>query len=118
MVKLPVHPWNRELSNKLRIIVINNSGGDIFNLIDGPSESHGFGKFYKAHHPVQIQKLAEAFNLDYFCCEDEVSLKSGLKEFFKESNKPLLMEIKTNSEYNKSSFDLIMGKRTIIDHPE
>ncbi len=110
--------WNRELSSKLRIIVINNSGGDIFNLIDGPSESKGFTKLYKAHHPVQIQKLAEAFNLGYFCIEDEVQLKSLLPDFFKESNKPLLMEVKTNSEYNKISFDLIMEKTPSFDNPE
>jgi 2-succinyl-5-enolpyruvyl-6-hydroxy-3-cyclohexene-1-carboxylate synthase len=110
--------WNRELSSKLRIIVINNDGGDIFNLIDGPSESHCFAKFFKAHHPVQIQKLAEAYNLGYFCIKDEVQLKSLLPDFYKESNKPLLMEVKTNSECNKTAFELIMDKTPSFDNPE
>lgn len=110
--------WNRALSANLRIIVINNSGGDIFSLIDGPSESQAFNKFHKAHHPVNIQKLAEAFNLGYFCVENEDQLKASLTDFFSESKKPLLMEVKTKSKNNRIAFDLIMGRKTLSENPE
>ncbi|MGD2033888.1 MAG: 2-succinyl-5-enolpyruvyl-6-hydroxy-3-cyclohexene-1-carboxylic-acid synthase [Bacteroidales bacterium] len=102
--------WNRILPPNFRIIVINNSGGDVFSLIDGPSTKPGFERFFRACHPVHIQKLAEAFNLDYFCIEDEQQLKTVLPEFFMKRDKPLLMEVKTLSENNKASYDLVTGR--------
>jgi len=110
--------WNRELSKNLRIVVINNSGGDIFGLIEGPSRSPGFIKYYRAHHPVEIQKLAEAFNLGYFCIENEYQLEVVLQKFLKKSERALLMEVKTNEQNNKKSFNLITGRISSIDDPE
>ncbi len=110
--------WNKELASNLRVIVINNAGGNIFQLIDGPSEKPGFKKFFKAYHPVNIRKLAEAFNLGYFCIENEHQLKSVLPEFYSKNKRALLMEVKTDHKLNKLSFDLIMGKRSSIDNPE
>lgn len=101
--------WNKQLPNNLRIIVINNSGGDIFNLIDGPKQQPHIKSYLQAHHPVSIQKLAEAFNLNYFCCKNEVELRNQLDTFFNSSSNTAVLEIKTTSDQNSKKFRQIMN---------
>jgi len=102
--------WNRRLPSNLRIIIFNNSGGGIFNLLEGPSEKPAFQDFFIASHPVDIQKLAEAFNLHYFCCRSEDELIKTLPGFFEQSEKAGVLEIKTHQENNKIAYLKMMNK--------
>jgi 2-succinyl-5-enolpyruvyl-6-hydroxy-3-cyclohexene-1-carboxylate synthase len=102
--------WNRSLPENLRIIVINNMGGGIFSLIDGPSEQAGFEKFIKAYHPVEIKKMAEAFHLSYFCAYNIADLEKNLPLFYKESFVASVFEIFTNEETNTKAFNKVMEK--------
>ncbi|RIJ46594.1 2-succinyl-5-enolpyruvyl-6-hydroxy-3-cyclohexene-1-carboxylic-acid synthase [Maribellus luteus] len=102
--------WNRELTGNLKIVVFNNEGGGLFGLIPGPSSQPAFNDFFVAHHPVQLQKLAEAFHLNYFCADDPDSLNKQLKPFFEVSERPALLEIKTDQEINKEAFFRLIGK--------
>ncbi len=102
--------WNQRLPKNLRIIVINNSGGDIFNLIEGPNRHPEIQPFLNSHHPVSIQKLAEAFNLTYFCSENGQELKDQLITFYKAGSKAALLEIKTQPDQNSVYFRQIMSK--------
>lgn len=103
--------WNKHLPNNLRIIVLNNSGGDIFNLIEGSIRQPKIEHYLIAHHPVSIQKLAEAFNLDYFCSQDEQELKNQLNGFFNTGSRAALLEIKTPPRQNSACFRQAMRKR-------
>ncbi|MFV0269989.1 MAG: thiamine pyrophosphate-dependent enzyme, partial [Draconibacterium sp.] len=102
--------WNRELTDNLKIVVFNNEGGGLFGLIPGPSSQAAFNDFFVAHHPVQLQKLAEAFHLNYFCANDPDSLNKQLKPFFEVSERPALLEIKTDQQINKEAFFRLIGK--------
>lgn len=101
--------WNRRLSSKLRIVVMNNEGGGIFSLLDGPSTKSAYENYIIAHHPVNLQKLAEAFNLNYFCAINEESLIRELPRFFTCADKAGILEIKTERQNNVKAFHLIMG---------
>ena len=101
--------WNKKLPANLRIIVINNQGGGIFRLIDGPQKNASFTEFVNAHHPVKIEKLAEAFGLKYFCAGNEIELKEVLKGFYKNSDRPLVMEIVTSPEDSAITYKRILG---------
>jgi len=89
--------WNKNLPDNLRIVVINNQGGSIFRMINGPSETEGFSEFFETQHPVSIRKLTEAFGLQYFVAEDEKSLNAGLDELFRQQ-KAALLEVHTPCE--------------------
>jgi 2-succinyl-5-enolpyruvyl-6-hydroxy-3-cyclohexene-1-carboxylate synthase len=102
--------WNNQLPDNLRIIVINNSGGDIFNLIEGTTKQPEIKKYLIADHTASIQKLAEAFNLDYFCCKNEKELRDQISRFFYPGLKSSLLEIKTPAEKNSVYFRQIMNK--------
>jgi 2-succinyl-5-enolpyruvyl-6-hydroxy-3-cyclohexene-1-carboxylate synthase len=101
--------WNRLFPANLRILVINNSGGGIFHIIKGPSEQAGFKKLIEAHHPVNIHKLAEAFNLDYFEVKDASELSEHWYAFLNKQGRAAVMEVKTDPVLSASVFRQIMG---------
>ena len=92
--------WNDYLSPKLRIIVINNSGGGIFRIIDGPDNETEMQKLFETRHKREINGLVKAFGLNYFSAENREQLEKTLIEFYKPSDTASVLEIKTNPELN------------------
>ena len=109
--------WNRELPVNLKIIVINNAGGGIFHLIDGPSDKPGFKNYIEAHHPVNIHKLAEAFGLGYLYADNEKDLSEKLPQFYSENKKAVVLEIKTEAKANSEVFHRMMGHDILPVNP-
>lgn len=91
--------WNKYISNKLKIIVINNEGGGIFRFIDGPSEHDELTEFFENHQQRNVSLVAEAYGLEYNYCDKEEDLRQILPEFL-ESNSASILEIKTPREVN------------------
>ena len=95
--------WNRNLSENLRIMVINNGGGGIFRLLPGPSEQECFEDFMETSHSVQIEKLAQAFGVNYLKAENQQELELKYSRFI-ELKGPSLLEIKTSNTENPVQF--------------
>ncbi len=87
--------WNRGLPKNLKIILVNNEGGGIFHLLKGPSQNEAFLPLVNAHHPVDFEKLSEAFGLNYNLCESENELNSAIQNSCKNSEKVEVLEIRT-----------------------
>ena len=87
--------WNSQLPSNLKIIVINNEGGGIFRLIQGPSKMDAFEEFMETKHPVNIGKLVSAFGVEYFCNVSEEDLDEKVRLFLESKSGPSLLEIKT-----------------------
>ncbi|MEZ4906388.1 MAG: 2-succinyl-5-enolpyruvyl-6-hydroxy-3-cyclohexene-1-carboxylic-acid synthase [Saprospiraceae bacterium] len=94
--------WNNYLPENLRIIVFNNHGGNIFRFIKGPGETKQLKEFFEAQHDVNVEKIAEAFNVNYYTAENIEELKEVLKVFFNENsnNRPSILELFTPREKN------------------
>jgi 2-succinyl-5-enolpyruvyl-6-hydroxy-3-cyclohexene-1-carboxylate synthase len=90
--------WNNALSPHLRIIVINNGGGNIFRLIDGPGRVDGFEKFFEASHKLSTEFLAQMYQIPYYFCERAEEMDFVLGQFYKpqKNRKPAILEIKTD----------------------
>jgi len=105
---------NHNLTPNLKIIVINNGGGDIFRFIPGPDISAQREKFFVATHHWKVELVAKAFSIRYLKAENENELKTRLPEFYAEDRRPALLEIFTtaaeNAQILKDYFDFI-GKR-------
>lgn len=91
--------WNNHLSDQLRMVVINNSGGNIFRLIEGPNRVKDFGKFFETRHQLSVKHLASMYGIPYYFCGRFSDLDKTLKAFYKgRKGKPALLEIKTDGE--------------------
>jgi len=103
--------WNNHLSPNFRIIIINNSGGNIFRLIDGPTRIDGFEKFFETKHNLTAEHLATMYGLPYYICTRQSELDEVLKTFYEPAGKPKILEIKTdgilNAEVYKKYFEYL-----------
>ena len=103
--------WNRDLPKNLRIILVNNSGGGIFGLIDGPSGADAYNKYFVANHPVSVSKLCEAFAVNYIENNETYEFETVFEMLRNESGASLL-EIKTPSNQNPEIFRNFMKNIT------
>lgn len=87
--------WNNYLSEKLRVIVINNGGGGIFRFIDGPDTVNELVPYIESPNKANIEFIAKAFGVEYCFADDEESLSNILPKFFTSSENPIILEIKT-----------------------
>ena len=89
--------WNNYLPEKLRIVVFNNEGGNIFRYIPGPGDTGQLEEFFESHHRFKAEHIARAFDVNYYSAGNETELKGRLSDFFdnQKNNRPALLEIFT-----------------------
>lgn len=97
--------WNKYIGTNLRVIVINNQGGNIFSLIKGPGETPTFREHFFAENKIEAKGIAQTFGLDYFRAEDENELITELQKFYSpKQQKAALLEVFTDAEVNTEIF--------------
>ena len=57
--------WNNEVPKNLKIIVVNNQGGGIFNIISGPKTTPYSKDFFETSHEINLAKIAATFKINY-----------------------------------------------------
>jgi 2-succinyl-5-enolpyruvyl-6-hydroxy-3-cyclohexene-1-carboxylate synthase len=95
--------WNDYLKTELKIIVLNNNGGNIFSLIDTSSEMDKAKKFFTTPHRVKIKSLAEAYGVEYLEC-DEIEKLGELVKQMASIQGTCLLEVKTDATLNTKTF--------------
>jgi len=91
--------WNKYIPKNFRIVLINNGGGGIFRFIPGPKASDALD-FFETTHNLNASELCKMFGFAYASVHHEEALNEELKTFYKESDKPKLLEIFTPTERN------------------
>lgn len=75
--------WNNYLSKRLKIIIINNAGGGIFRIIDGPSNTDELEEFFETTHQTKADHIAQTYGLSYFSAHNANGLQVELDALFK-----------------------------------
>jgi 2-succinyl-5-enolpyruvyl-6-hydroxy-3-cyclohexene-1-carboxylate synthase len=98
--------WNNALSPHLRIIVINNGGGNIFRLIEGPGRVENFEKFFETRHKLSAEFLAQMYQIPYYFCERAEDMDFVLEQFYKpqKGSRPAILEIKTDGAISEKVY--------------
>ncbi|MEI7502866.1 MAG: 2-succinyl-5-enolpyruvyl-6-hydroxy-3-cyclohexene-1-carboxylic-acid synthase, partial [Paludibacter sp.] len=86
--------WNNYIGSNLKIIVMNNNGGNIFRFIGDKELMAGSLDFFTTPHQVKIKSLVEAYGLEYMACDKDEELVPSLNAFF-ETKKATVHEIFT-----------------------
>lgn len=87
--------WNKALPANLKIIMINNGGGNIFRVIPGPDQFEELGPYIETAHQLTGEDLARGFGLNYLKANDEPELNQALKQMHHYDNRAILLEIVT-----------------------
>ncbi len=102
--------WNHYLSNNLRIVVVNNGGGNIFGQLETLSQSPDFKQYFLAEHHVSAQPFAKAFGLDYISASDAETFKQELTTLYATNhNKPILLEVLTDYATNIKTYQQLIN---------
>lgn len=94
--------WNTELPENMIIILINNGGGGIFRIIDGPSTSDQLQKYFEARHNFSAEFLCKAYNVAYCVVDNSLSLEREFERLLTDERKQAsLMEVCTANLENE-----------------
>lgn len=90
--------WNDFVPSNLRIIVINNAGGGIFRLIDGPRDLPERDELFSLHNKRSIREIAHHYGLHYHRASNVYSLEGVIAQFYHPTSKAIVAEIITDPE--------------------
>jgi 2-succinyl-5-enolpyruvyl-6-hydroxy-3-cyclohexene-1-carboxylate synthase len=108
--------WNSHLSENLRVVLINNGGGNIFRIIPGPSTTNQLEDYFETHHNLESEHIARLYQLNYYQANSVETLAEALKLFYgkQENRRPAILEIKTprleNDKVLKRYFEFLKNK--------
>jgi 2-succinyl-5-enolpyruvyl-6-hydroxy-3-cyclohexene-1-carboxylate synthase len=100
--------WNRYLPDNLKIVVLNNAGGIIFNMIDGPKRQESFRDFFRTEQPHTAEWIAKEFRLNYFSVRNPDEIQNGLESFLASEEKSIL-ELFTDYETNTRAYKAFLN---------
>lgn len=96
--------WHHHIPDNLRIIILNNHGGGIFDLIDGPNNLPEKEAFFITRQHLKAKNLAEEFELKYYHCASIDGLSSGLNKFWVRDGHAKILEIESTIDVNTKVF--------------
>lgn len=82
--------WQENIKNNVKIILINNQGGEIFYAIKGLSLSDNAKHFVIADHKTKACNLCQCFDFNYYHCHDNLSFEQNFSSFIQDPHKALL----------------------------
>lgn len=109
--------WHHHVPANLRIILINNGGGGIFRIIEGPAGIPELEQYFETRHQFTANNIAATFGLDYSSCSSFNELRELLPLFYVESDKARVLEIFTPFEENAevlSAYFKFIAERSLI----
>lgn len=91
--------WHNYKTPNLRVVLINNHGGIIFNLIDGPARQPEASALFITEQKLNARSLAREFDLEYY------DASADLPAYFGISEQARILELEGSQEANKKIFE-------------
>lgn len=98
--------WHHHVPANLKIILINNGGGGIFRIIEGPSNMPELEEYFETRHQLNAKNIAATFGLEYSSCSSFKELTGQLASLYVENGKASILEIFTPYEVNADVLSL------------
>ena len=90
--------WNQNLRGNLRILLLNNGRGGIFNMLPGLEQSPARDAFVAAAHHTNAEGICQQNDVVYLSASDMPQLRAGIDTLLNiESDRPVLLEVFTDA---------------------
>jgi len=99
--------WVETLPDNLIIVIINNSGGNIFRLIDGPRKFKAMKQRFETVQNFTAQGIADEAIIPYYAIQDAEGLAELLLTNILNTSQTCIIEIFTNPDSNQSIYQAI-----------
>ena len=100
--------WNRHFPSNLKIVVLNDGGGGIFRLLEGPSRKAYFEEYSVTAHPVSPALLAESFGRGSRVAGGNRDLETALDELLSGGSGLQVLDVHTMDSENSRIFAAYM----------
>ncbi|MCK6618390.1 MAG: 2-succinyl-5-enolpyruvyl-6-hydroxy-3-cyclohexene-1-carboxylic-acid synthase [Cyclobacteriaceae bacterium] len=97
--------WHNYPMGNLRIVLLNNHGGIIFKLIDGPAGLPEADEYFVTRQPLTAKNICAEFGFDYLPVASAKSLPTLLDDFFKPDSTTKVLELESGIDLNKQVFE-------------
>ena len=91
--------WNQNLKGNLRIILLNNGKGGIFNSLPGLEQSPARDTLVAARHHTTAQGICTQNDVGYLKADNTLDMQRGVVTLLTENrSRPMLLEVFTDPE--------------------
>jgi 2-succinyl-5-enolpyruvyl-6-hydroxy-3-cyclohexene-1-carboxylate synthase len=102
--------WNEKLPKNLKVVIVNNHGGGIFRLIDGPNKTKVLDQYLETHHQLDAANICAQHKVAYQIAQNIEEVNNGIA-WLQEQESTAVLEIFTprllNSDILKDYFKYI-----------
>lgn len=102
--------WHNYKTPNLRIVLLNNHGGIIFSMIDGPGNLPESETYFVTQQQLNAENLCREFGFEYIKLDSKKKLKHSIQNFFTFDGTAKILEIESSQELNKSIFQSLKNK--------
>jgi len=96
--------WNKDFPENLKIVVLNDGGGGIFRLLQGPDRMSFFEEFSVTQHPVSLELLSGAFGRSFGRATNYPELERRTEALFASGTGLSVLEVDTTASENSRIF--------------
>lgn len=99
--------WHNYNTPNLRVLLLNNHGGAIFGVIDGPGKLPELNEYFITRQPSTAEHLANEFQLDYTKIDTQKThdeVVAILRSFFETSTTAKILEVNSDAETARSVY--------------
>ena len=100
--------WNKHVPYNLKVVVINNGGGNIFRIISGPSNSNSL-EFFETPSTKSTEHFCKTYSIDYIRINAEQNIEQKFKELL-DSKSCTVLEIFTDGKASAESYKELFRK--------
>ena len=97
--------WNQQLRGNLRILLLNNGKGGIFNMLRGLEQSPARDRLVAAQHHTTAEGICRQNDIYYQQATNAEELQQGLDLLLQEGfSRPMLLEVLTDATCDEQAF--------------
>lgn len=94
--------WNNAVGENLKTIVINNGGGGIFRIIEGPERIAQLDRYFETENNGSVAGMCSAYNVAYLSAQTLEEVEKGMQDLLTGDfeGRPALLEVFTPNKEN------------------
>lgn len=115
--------WNKDFPANLKIVVVNDGGGGIFRLLEGPDRMPFFEEYSVTRHPVSLELLSRSFGREHLKADGLDELEEKLNLLLAPDSGINVLEADTSGSENSRIFKSFLnhhhssyGEKKLEDH--
>ena len=91
--------WNQNLRGNLRILLLNNGRGGIFNMLPGLEQSPARDAFVAAEHHTSAEGICQQNDIVYLHADGPQDFQQAIDTLlYIDSHRPVLLEVFTDAD--------------------